>query len=244
MDPLEEQSQEIEVLQSIYPDELNLISPTHFTITITLDTTSDRKHYLLLDVKYPESYPEVVPQLDVEVADGPLPAGYDEDDEDTDEEDDYDYEDNDGDDGEPKVIHLAETIEFERNDVKALLSKLNEEAEMNLGMPSVFALVSQLKDEAEAYFQNKVDAAQRKYDKELLAQEMEEQKKFNGTKVTKESFLEWRAKFREEMKFAEKDKERFDAMHHGKMSGKEIFEKGLAGDEDDELVEGIKSVSV
>lgn len=247
MDPAEEQAQEIEVLQSIYPDELNLLSPTHFTVTVSLDTNSDRKHYLLLDVKYPETYPEVVPDLDIEVADGLLHTGGD------DDYDDEDYDDDDYDDGEDdeddenKVIHISETIDFERADLATLLGKLREEAELNLGMPSVFALVSQLKEEAEQHFQNKVDAEQRRYDRALLEQEKEEQKKFNGTKVTKESFGEWRAKFREEMKYAANDRVRFDAMHNGKMTGREIFEKGLAGTEAedvDDVSEGVKAVEI
>lgn len=54
---------------------------------------------------------------------------------------------------------------------------------------------------------------------------MEEQKKFHGTKVTKDSWNEWRTKFREEMKVAEKDLENFNKMHNGKLSGKEILRR-------------------
>lgn len=232
MDPHEEQAQEIEVLQSIYPDELTVISEKHFTIRIALETASDRKHALLLSVRYPDQYPEVVPQLDLHVAE---------------EEVEDVEEDSDEDDDDEKFVSLSEVIELERSDLAVLVGKLNEEAELNLGLPSVFGLAALLRDEAELLFQQKVDAAQKKYDAELLAREQEEQKKFHGTKVTKESFNEWRNSFRKEMKIEERDQERFEKMHNGKMTGREIFEKGLAGDENDdiaELADGVGKVEV
>lgn len=229
MDPAEEQQQEIEVLQSIYPDELDLISPTHFTISIAPDTPADRKHTAYLDVRYPPNYPEEVPLLDIqtEIEEEELEEDLDDDDDDRAE----------------KFVSLSEQIEFEKPDVVHLLEKLGEEAELNLGIPSIFALAALLKDEAELLFQQKLDAAQAEYDKQLLAREKEEQKKFHGTKVTKESYAEWRDKFREEMKVDLKDKERFEKMHNGKMTGREIFEKGLAEESDEELTEMAESVS-
>ncbi|OBA20269.1 RWD-domain-containing protein, partial [Metschnikowia bicuspidata var. bicuspidata NRRL YB-4993] len=223
MDPHEEQEQEIEVLRSIYPDELTVLSPTHFTIYLNLETSSDRKHALLLDVKYPPSYPEVAPGLDIRTVQV--------------EDDSADYEDLDDDDNDApeQYVSLAEGVEFERPDLAELLDKINEEAEMNIGIPSIFAVAAILKDEAELLFQRKVDQAQKEYDDELLAREAVEQKKFNGTKVTQESFTQWRNEFRAEMKVEARDKERFDRMHNGKMTGREIFEKGLAGEFDDEL---------
>lgn len=230
MDALEEQQQELEVLESIYPDELTVVSATNFTIKITLDTVSDRKHRLLLHVTYPPTYPDVVPGLSIEI---PVL----DDDEDDEEEDD--------DDGDEKVVHLSEEIYFDRDDTKVLLEKLNEEAEVNIGMPSVFALTTQLKDEAEALFQQKLDREQRKHDDEMKKREVEEQKKFNGTKVTKESWAAWRDQFRAEMRIEEHDIERMRKMHNGKLTGKEIFEQGLAGDEDLlELLEEVKKVAV
>lgn len=232
MDPLEEQEQEIEVLQSIYPDEIEVYSKTHFSIRLELETPSDRKHALLLIVRYPEQYPEVVPTLDVHVCES---VNEEEEDEDEDEDED-----------ENKFVSLAESIEFEKADLNVLLGKMKEEAEMNIGFPSVFGLAALLRDEGEALFQQKLDVAQKKYDDELLAKEAEEQKKFHGTKVTKESFNAWRDKFRTEMQIELKDKERVESMHNGKMSGREIFERGLAGNEDDlvELAESVAKVEV
>lgn len=235
MDPQEEQRLELEVLESIYPDELTKYSPTHFSIKLSLDTPSDRKHRLLLDVKYPAEYPEVVPELDIIIPEG-------------EEEEISDEESDDENENETRLmLNLSETIEFESSDINQLVSKLIEEAELQVGIPSVFALATQLKDEAELLFQNKLEQTQKKYDEDSLAKEMEEQKKFHGTKVTKDSWNEWRTKFRDEMKVAERDLENFNKMHNGKLSGKEIFEKGLAGDDEDilnDITENVKNVTV
>ncbi|ODV64997.1 RWD-domain-containing protein [Hyphopichia burtonii NRRL Y-1933] len=229
MDPHEEQQQELEVLQSIYPDELTLVSPTNYSIKIALDTQSDRKHALSLNVKYPETYPEVVPILEITI-----------------EEDEVVVEDEDEDGEDPnKAIHLSESIEFSKEDLKFLLNKLNEEAELQIGMPSVFALATQLKDESEILFQKKLDKAQKDYDDKLLAKERQEQNKFIGTEVTKESWLKWRNDFRNELQIELKDKERQDKIHNGKLTGREIFERGLAGDDDLlDITDNLKQVTV
>lgn len=97
--------------------------------------------------------------------------------------------------------------------------------------------------------------------------EEEENKKFFGTKVTKERFIEWLAKFKVEM--AEKEKQRKEEEEaeekkkgggaaksaaaaarneEKKMTGKELWERGLAGKEVDvegeDIVEGVKEIKV
>jgi len=142
MDYQEEQSQEIEILQSIYPDEIEFLNDlqTHFQIRINLDTESERKHALKLVVKYPKTYPEVIPELHIEVAEL-------EDDEGDDFQDDDEDDDEDEEAKQTRLaLNMAETIEYERDDLSELLSKLNEEAEIGIGMPSIFTLVTVLKD--------------------------------------------------------------------------------------------------
>ncbi|ODV82775.1 hypothetical protein CANARDRAFT_227180, partial [[Candida] arabinofermentans NRRL YB-2248] len=199
----EEQQQEIEILESIYPDELNIISPREFTINLLLDVESERKHALLLHVRYPELYPDVVPELTLDFGNtinkNLLNEDYDSDD-----------DDDDDDDGE-------------------LLRKLKLEAEENIGMPSIFTLTSSLKDQAENLFNEKLKESEKKIEDERLQREIEAQKKFVGTKVSPESFENWRVKFREEMGHNKRLDERFSAMHQGRLTGKEIFEKGLDG---------------
>ncbi|CAM9017505.1 unnamed protein product [Wickerhamomyces anomalus] len=221
MDYKEEQQQEIEILQSIYPDELEVVSENEYTITLLLDTVSERKHRVILHVKYPETYPEVVPDLELE------------NDEIEEVEDDYeDDEEEDEDNDEPKLVLISEQVELDQDDLDEIKSNLMQEAEDQIGIPSVFALASSLKDQAEQVFENKVNAKQKQYDDALLAKEREEQKKFSGTKVTVESFNSWRLKFRAEMGINDRIEKRRKMLHRGKLSGKEIFEKGLAGDDE------------
>ncbi|KAH3662141.1 hypothetical protein OGATHE_004891, partial [Ogataea polymorpha] len=68
-------------------------------------------------------------------------------------------------------------------DVDQLTQRLIEEANENIGMPSVFTLASTLKDAAEEIFQSKLDELNAEYEKELLEREREAQKKFIGTAV-------------------------------------------------------------
>ncbi len=221
MDYKEEQQQEIEILQSIYPDELEVVSENEYTITLLLDTVSERKHRVILHVKYPETYPEVVPDLELE------------NDEIEEVEDDYeDDEEEEEDNDEPKLVLISEQVELDQDDLDEIKSNLMQEAEDQIGIPSVFALASSLKDQAEQVFENKVNAKQKQYDDALLAKEREEQKKFSGTKVTVESFNSWRLKFRAEMGINDRIEKRRQMLHRGKLSGKEIFEKGLAGDDE------------
>lgn len=236
MDPIEEQKQEIEVLKSIYPDELKELSNNEYFIVVALDTESDNKHKLKLGVKYPEDYPEVLPDLTLSVP--TFEDMYNEEDEEEDDDEEEEYEDDDdiNDDGDKiKPVIISETIFFEEHDLKELLNALYDEANMNLGIPSIFSIVSLLKDEAENQFTKKLEVAQKLHDDEILKREMEEQKKFHGTKVTKESYMEWRAKFRKEMGYDTREQERLEKLHHGKMTGKELFEKGIIGKDDEDI---------
>lgn len=222
MDPSEEQAQELEVLESIYPDELVKHSDTKFDLLISLDTVSNRKHAITLKVTYPSQYPEEIPILELEST-----ISNDEDDDDSD--DDEEAKQN------KRNINLPELVEFSNADLHLLEEKLNEEATMQIGIPSVFALATLLKDEAESLFAKKLETLENKRQEELNKQEAELSKKFIGTKVTKESFETWRSNFRKEMHIDEKLALFYKNQHQGKLSGKEIFEKGLANEEDIDL---------
>lgn len=228
MDPLEEQRLEIEVLESIYPDELTKYNDKHFSIDVQLDTPSERKHILVLDVKYPDEYPNVIPDLRIEKGDG-SDANQRGNAQDEDEDDDEDEDEKET----KRAVQLSEHIALEREDIAQLLLRLTEEAEVQIGMPSVFALTTLLKDEAEALFKEKLKVEQDKYEKKMLAREKEEQKKFNGTKVTKESWAVWYEALRKELKPNK------DPSAPRKMTGREIFEKGLAGVDDEERINAI-----
>ena len=134
-----------------------------------------------------------------------------------------------------------------QEDKSRLLSALEPVIEENLGMAMVFALVSTVKDSAELLISERQAAAQAIKDVEAAKVEEEENRKFHGTSVTRESFLAWREKFRKEMEELEErkreDKELEDKKKRvkveEKLSGRQLWEQGLVGKvEDDEEDDG------
>ena len=115
-----------------------------------------------------------------------------------------------------------------------------------MGVAMVFTLVSSLKDLAESLVAERKAAVQGLKEVEAAKAEEEENRKFHGTSVTRESFLKWRKNFRSEMEEVERrereEKEAEDKRKkvkvEEKMTGRQLWEKGLVGkvdeDEDDD----------
>jgi hypothetical protein len=88
------------------------------------------------------------------------------------------------------------------------------------------------------------------------AEEEEENRKFRGTAVTRESFLAWRESYRREMEEAEriraeeavaedKKKRGGGAKEESKLTGRQLWERGLTGkveEDDDEGMDGLDGV--
>ena len=139
-------------------------------------------------------------------------------------------------------------------DKARLLSALEPTISENLGMAMIFTVVSTLKDSAELLIAERQAAAQAVKDVEAAEAEEEENRKFHGTAVTRESFLEWRERFRGEMEEGEErrreEKEAEDKRKRVKveerLTGRQLWEKGLVGkvdedeDEDEDHEEGGK----
>ena len=122
-------------------------------------------------------------------------------------------------------------------------------------MAMVFTLVSTLKDGAELLIEERKNAAQALRDFEEQKLEEEENKKFHGTAVTRETFLAWREQFRKEIEEEElrkqEEKEAEDkkkkVKEEKRMTGKELWLSGLAkGDEDEGMdeVEGVEKLKI
>ncbi|KAL1964681.1 hypothetical protein VTN77DRAFT_6707 [Rasamsonia byssochlamydoides] len=223
----EEQIEEREVLNSIFPDEIADISDTAYRISIKLDVQDQHGDdvegpTLILQVSYPEAYPDVAPNLEISA---PPNA--------------------------PKHPHLD--IQEDR---AYLLEALQPSIEENIGMAMVFTLVSTLKETAENLISERVAAAEAEREREILKAEEEENRKFQGTLVTRETFLEWRERFMKEMeeeeqrkreeKEAEEKKKKPSAREEPRLTGKQLWERGLAGkgDYDEEGDEDIPSAAV
>ncbi|KAH7397102.1 putative RWD domain protein [Pyrenochaeta sp. MPI-SDFR-AT-0127] len=213
----EDQQEEREVLESIFPEEITDVSETEFRITIQLDDgrhedeeREDEQPTIILNVQYPPNYPDEAPRLDLTQ---PPNA--------------------------PKHAYLDI-----QEDKTRLLDSLTDTIEENLGMAMIFTLVTTLKDSAELLITERQNAKQALADIEAAKAEEEENKKFQGEAVTRETFLAWREKFRKEMeedaKRREEEKEAEDkkkriSKEEKKLTGRELWEKGLVGKMDEDV---------
>ncbi|CAG8747720.1 19248_t:CDS:2, partial [Racocetra persica] len=69
----EEQEQELEVLKSIYPDELEELGEGEFRITLNPEEQdSSAPLAVALRIKYTPTYPEEIPEMSLEVLEGSL----------------------------------------------------------------------------------------------------------------------------------------------------------------------------
>jgi hypothetical protein len=171
---------------------------------------------IILNVQYPPDYPDSAPRLDVTQ---PPNA--------------------------PKHPYLDI-----HEDKSRLLSSLTETIEENLGMAMIFTLVTVLKDSAELLITERQNAKQALADMAAAKLEEEENKKFQGEAVTRESFLAWRDRFMKEQEDDERrtqeekeveDKKARVKKEEKKMTGRELWERGLVGkvDEEDEEDEAV-----
>ncbi|KZF22314.1 RWD-domain-containing protein [Xylona heveae TC161] len=217
----EEQQQEREVLGAIFPEEITDVSEKEFRISIALDVTNEEGEeepeppIILLNVSYPEAYPDEAPLLDILT---PPNA--------------------------PKHPFLDI-----QEDKARLLDLLQSTIEDNMGFDMIFTLVGTLKDGAELLISERQKAKHALHEAQLAKAEEEENRKFHGTIVTRESFLEWREKFRKELeeeeirRKEEKEAEEKRGRKGGskdekKMTGRELWEKGVATTKGDEDYEG------
>lgn len=125
-------------------------------------------------------------------------------------------------------------------------------------MAMIFTLVSTLKDSAEQIILERQAEIQAGKDLEASKAQEEEDRKFHGSAVTRESFLEWREKFRQDMADEEErrrdekeadDKKKRVAKEEKKLTGRQLWERGLTGkieedDEDDDLLDDIEKLKL
>lgn len=122
-------------------------------------------------------------------------------------------------------------------------------------MAMVFTLVSALKESAELLMSERANAAQALKEMEAVKAEEEENRKFAGSAVTIQSFLEWRERFMKEVEEKEQkereEKEAEDkkgrkpaARDEKKLTGRQLWEGGLVGkgDYDEEGEDALPAV--
>ncbi|KAJ2593650.1 rwd domain-containing protein, partial [Coemansia sp. RSA 1804] len=138
----EEQQNEVDILQSIYPTEFEEIAtdPQYkFSIRIPIDDDGEdeiRPCVVKLVVEYTPTYPDELPEFDLVLAD------------DEDSEDDEDDEDG-GDNGHGSGAkqQLGETdATLSEQDIEDMKARAREMAEETLGMAMVFSMATTIKE--------------------------------------------------------------------------------------------------
>lgn len=170
----EEQDQELEALESIYPEELEILTdtrPKSFQIAVksqlddNCNVENDEDDDLpfaecMLKFTYTPDYPDTLPQIEVV---------------------------------DPEEHNLDD------DDVKRLLDRLKEEGEENVGMAMIFTLVSVALDWLTTNSEEKKQKAKEDRERRIAEAEEAERKRFEGTRVTVETFMAWKLKFDAEM---------------------------------------------
>ena len=117
----------------------------------------------------------------------------------------------------------------------------------------VFTLVSTLKDAAETLVADRQKAVEAEKEAKLKKAEEEENAKFHGTPVNRDTFLAWREKFVAEMQDEERrkqeealaeDKKRKAAKEDVRLTGKQLWERGLVGkvEDEDDGTDGLEDI--
>uniref|UniRef100_A0A673LPA9 RWD domain-containing protein 1 n=1 Tax=Sinocyclocheilus rhinocerous TaxID=307959 RepID=A0A673LPA9_9TELE len=184
----EEQRNELEATESIYPDSFTVLSeqPTSFTITVTSDAGENEETVeVTLKFTYVEKYPD-----------------------------------------EPPLWEIISQENLEDSYTEDILMLLQQQAEENLGMVMIFTLVTAVQEKLnEIIDQIKSRREEEKQRKERETEEAEK-RAFQGTVVTIENFLSWKAKFEQEMVELKKKRQKEEEQSgKGKLTGKQLFER-------------------
>ena len=115
-------------------------------------------------------------------------------------------------------------------------------------MSMIFSIHAALKENAEQLIGERIAVQEAKKEAAAAEVEAKENAKFHGTAVTRESFLEWRERFRKEMaenetkeieeREAEERKKRGGKLEEKKLTGRQLWERGLVGKIDEEDIDG------
>jgi hypothetical protein len=120
---------------------------------------------------------------------------------------------------EPPIIEIEDVVGFEEqeNELKEYLIQQSQE---NVGMVMIFTLVSAAQDWMNNYSDSEKQRKQDDDDKRRETEMEAELKRFEGTKVTVETFLRWKFNFEEDMGVLKK---RNEEEKNKKLTGRELF---------------------
>lgn len=122
---------------------------------------------------------------------------------------------------EPLLISIQEPENFEKDSDEKLKEHLAEQMQENLGMVMVFTLVSAAQEWLNVQWDRVKLRRRDQAAQKLMEEEEAERKRFEGIRVTVETFLTWKERFDEEMGHTKKKE---IAEREGKkLTGRELF---------------------
>lgn len=120
------------------------------------------------------------------------------------------------------LMEIADPVNFEESDLEELRDHLTEEGNQNLNVAMIFTLVSKAQEWVNSKWDEIKLRKESEAEKKLKQQEEEERKRFEGTKVTVETFMAWKKAFEQDVGSAKKSLIKVDKETR-KLTGKEQF---------------------
>ncbi|XP_005175295.1 RWD domain-containing protein 1 [Musca domestica] len=121
---------------------------------------------------------------------------------------------------EAPVVEVDEPVNFQEDYEQRMLEHLKSTIEENIGMEMIFTLVSTAQEWLNERWDDFKKAEEDERERRLLEAEEAERKRFEGTRVTVETFMKWKMEFEESMGIAAKREKSND---NKKLTGRELF---------------------
>lgn len=147
---------------------------------------------------------------------------------------------------EAPVVEMDDPINFEESYESKLLEHLHKTIEENLGMEMIFSLVSSAQEWLNVKWDELKQEEENEKTRKLMEAEEAERKKFEGTRVTVETFMKWKMDFEESTGIAAKRDKISDSK---KLTGRELFLRDNTLNESDikyliEAGENVESIKI
>ncbi|KAJ3026439.1 UNVERIFIED_CONTAM: RWD domain-containing protein 1 [Siphonaria sp. JEL0065] len=157
------------------------------------------------------------------------------------------------------ILQITNAVSLDAEEIDKLSGLLIENAESQLGMAMIFGVHAWAQESLETHVRERIEREEREREERILAEEEAERQRHAGTKVTTESFSDWRTRFFKEMEEEEKKKAleklggansagakaaaRAEA-NKGKFTGKSLFEKDKTLANSDAALMGADDIDV
>ncbi|KAI8612812.1 hypothetical protein BC830DRAFT_1043852, partial [Chytriomyces sp. MP71] len=123
-------------------------------------------------------------------------------------------------------FRIDSPVGLDEDETAQLHSLVVESAETMLGMAMVFGVQAGAVEALEAFVRARDDRNEADRERRLAEEEAAEKAKYAGTKVTMDSFTQWRTKFLKELAEQERVRALMRAeANKGKITGRALFEK-------------------